>query len=80
MNKYQIYILCLTAQLVSLKARLKAASGYVYNTAMQVECEVLTKQIAALELEIQTTRDEAKQESEAEKQKRVRDFLGKPRF
>jgi len=39
-------------ELISLRARLEAARGYVLNTSMQVECNVLRRQIEALEREV----------------------------
>lgn len=35
--------------LISLRARLLRAGGYIWNTDMQLECELLRAQIAALE-------------------------------
>lgn len=50
MNK-EMYFAALTALLVSLEARAKAASGYCLNVAMQVETSILYKQIDALKKE-----------------------------
>ena len=36
-------------QLISLKARLKCASDYIYNTDLQLESNLLRAQITALE-------------------------------
>lgn len=40
-------------ELISLKARLRAASQYVLNHDMRLEVELLAKQILALEAELE---------------------------
>lgn len=42
----------LKLMLLSLKARKKAAEGYTLNTNMQIESNLLSKQINALEKEM----------------------------
>lgn len=40
-------------QIISLKARKKAAQGYILNTKLQIECNLLAAQIRALEIELE---------------------------
>ena len=42
----------ISAQLVSLRARYEAASGYVMNSDMQIESNLLRQQIDALRVEM----------------------------
>ncbi len=46
------YVCALSALIISLRARLKACAGYIYNTQLQVECDIISKQIKALESEV----------------------------
>jgi hypothetical protein len=39
-------------QIISLKARLKAARGFCMNTSMTIECTLLEAQIKALEKQL----------------------------
>lgn len=50
------YEAALEALLVSLRARVEATSGYSLNTAMQIETQVLWKQIDAIKAELKRIR------------------------
>ena len=39
----------LTVEIASLQARYKAASGYIYNNGLQIECAIIEKQISDLQ-------------------------------
>lgn len=49
---FDAYVAALLAQKVSLSARLKAASGYVLNLDLNLECDLLRKQIEAINEEL----------------------------
>jgi hypothetical protein len=53
----EVYQAALIAQRVSLSARLDAASGYILNTGLQLECELLRNQITAIDAELYKCQD-----------------------
>lgn len=48
----EMYEASLTALRFSLIAKLEAAKGYVLNTDLQIDCQIMRKQISAIENEI----------------------------